>query len=236
LGVRGPGVTVRVERIPVASALWSWSMWREDSYTVPNAKCPCCGEDVFFYRSPYGGAVFFDELGPPWPKHPCTITEKQSNYLEFSSASASYSSFGSKGRRTYKWQNHGWHPGLCPRLEEPKTGVFKLTVNSEGTTRSLYFTPNDRSHFENEEAPLVHVRRLENGSYKIAFHWPFARNYEIIAYCTPDELQAVIAAAEEAKQQPDPTGALEHLLARRPTGSLGKAISDAIRKGSDKKT
>jgi hypothetical protein len=31
-----------------------------------------CGEQVFFYQSPSGGRVFFDHLGPPWPKHPCT--------------------------------------------------------------------------------------------------------------------------------------------------------------------
>ena len=40
--------------------------------TYPNAHCPVCGAKVFFYESPYGGRVFFDELGPPWPKHPCT--------------------------------------------------------------------------------------------------------------------------------------------------------------------
>lgn len=40
--------------------------------TVPNSRCPVCGEPVFFYMSPFGGRVFFDELGPPWPKHPCT--------------------------------------------------------------------------------------------------------------------------------------------------------------------
>lgn len=38
----------------------------------PNARCPVCGASVYFYQSPYGGRVFFDELGPPWPKHPCT--------------------------------------------------------------------------------------------------------------------------------------------------------------------
>jgi hypothetical protein len=27
---------------------------------------------VFFYQSPFGGRVFFDDLGWPWPKHPCT--------------------------------------------------------------------------------------------------------------------------------------------------------------------
>jgi len=43
-----------------------------ESYTVPNAKCPVCDAPVFFYQSPHGGRVFFDELGPPWSKHPCT--------------------------------------------------------------------------------------------------------------------------------------------------------------------
>jgi hypothetical protein len=42
------------------------------SYTDPNAKCPGCGERVYFYQSPDGGRVFFDELGWPWPKHVCT--------------------------------------------------------------------------------------------------------------------------------------------------------------------
>lgn len=43
-----------------------------ESYTNPNALCPVCGETVFFYQSPHGGRVFFDALGWPWPKHPCT--------------------------------------------------------------------------------------------------------------------------------------------------------------------
>lgn len=42
------------------------------SYVVPDAICPVCGMKVFFYQSPNGGRVFFDDLGWPWPKHPCT--------------------------------------------------------------------------------------------------------------------------------------------------------------------
>jgi hypothetical protein len=42
------------------------------SYVNPNAHCPVCGKKVFFYQSPFGGRVFFDDLGWPWPKHPCT--------------------------------------------------------------------------------------------------------------------------------------------------------------------
>lgn len=38
----------------------------------PNAECPVCGDRVFFYQNRFGSRVFFDELGPPWPKHPCT--------------------------------------------------------------------------------------------------------------------------------------------------------------------
>lgn len=42
------------------------------SYVNPNAYCPVCGEQVYFYQSPFGGRVFFDDLGWPWPKHQCT--------------------------------------------------------------------------------------------------------------------------------------------------------------------
>ncbi len=45
------------------------------SYTTPNARCPVCAKWVYFYQSPHGGRVFFDELGGDWPKHPCTDTK-----------------------------------------------------------------------------------------------------------------------------------------------------------------
>jgi hypothetical protein len=48
------------------------------SYTTPNARCPVCSKWAYFYQSPYGGRVFFDELGGDWPKHPCTDTKSRS--------------------------------------------------------------------------------------------------------------------------------------------------------------
>ncbi|MBP2238680.1 hypothetical protein J2Z31_005221 [Sinorhizobium kostiense] len=42
------------------------------SYVNPNAECPVCHERVYYYQSPFGGRVFFDDLGWPWPKHSCT--------------------------------------------------------------------------------------------------------------------------------------------------------------------
>jgi hypothetical protein len=41
-------------------------------FVVPNARCPECGESVYYYQNDAGSRVFFDELGWPWPKHPCT--------------------------------------------------------------------------------------------------------------------------------------------------------------------
>src|SRR5688572_22851308 len=59
-----------------ASGTYGSMPWRirysYESFVNPNASCPVCGERVFFYQSILGGRVFFDELGPPWPKHPCT--------------------------------------------------------------------------------------------------------------------------------------------------------------------
>lgn len=52
------------------------------SYTIRNSYCPVCGEDVYFYRSENDGRVFFDELGPPWPKHPCTDSSRSINEEE----------------------------------------------------------------------------------------------------------------------------------------------------------
>lgn len=41
-------------------------------YVNTNAKCPVCGAAVFFYANAAGSRVYFDDLGPPWAKHPCT--------------------------------------------------------------------------------------------------------------------------------------------------------------------
>lgn len=72
------------------------------SFTVPNASCPVCGAAVFFYQSPSGGRVFFDELGPPWPKHDCT---------DNTILSASIKGLAATPRtRKLAWRKEGWEP------------------------------------------------------------------------------------------------------------------------------
>lgn len=46
------------------------------SFMTPNANCPVCGVRVYFYSNSFGSRVFFDDIGPPWPKHRCTDRAK----------------------------------------------------------------------------------------------------------------------------------------------------------------
>ncbi|PBB34337.1 hypothetical protein [Mesorhizobium sp. WSM3882] len=45
-------------------------------FVDPNAKCPVCGAPVYYYQNARGSRVFFDDLGPPWPKHACTDNQR----------------------------------------------------------------------------------------------------------------------------------------------------------------
>ncbi len=65
------------------SNIWTWhasTRTEYPSYVNPNATCPVCHEAVYYYQSPDGGRVFFDDLGPPWPKHPCTDSSSISRH------------------------------------------------------------------------------------------------------------------------------------------------------------
>ena len=57
-------------------------------YINPNARCTVCGAAVFFYANAAGSRVYFDDLGPPWPKHPCTDnpTKRIREHATFSGA------------------------------------------------------------------------------------------------------------------------------------------------------
>ena len=54
----------------------SWTAF----FIEPNASCPVCSAKVFYYQNANGSRVFFDELGWPWPKHPCTNSKVQTSF------------------------------------------------------------------------------------------------------------------------------------------------------------
>ncbi len=121
----------------------TWTRW-STGLVNPNARCPECGEPVYFYASPYGGRVFFDELGPPWPKHPCTDRSTFSNYQPTLSAETA----GGQGQW---WVSQGWTPlqnTIIARHEigrgifviEEYTGGFRIKwLEYPDLHRRLYF-------------------------------------------------------------------------------------------------
>ncbi len=80
---------------------------QERSYTCPNASCPVCGESVFYFCNTNGSSIFFDHLGPPWPKHPCTdkATKYTPSLLPLEKRLLSQSKDWQKGFKLYKMQS-----------------------------------------------------------------------------------------------------------------------------------
>lgn len=90
--------------MPATQSWWPRALTSTyESYVNPYASCPVCGAAVFFYQSPSGGRVFFDELGPPWPKHPCTDNTSRPGQL---ASAPSVSTVAAD----YVWQRSGWQP------------------------------------------------------------------------------------------------------------------------------
>ena len=50
---------------------------------VPNATCPECLEEVYFFRHYNGGCAWFDDIPSPWPKHRCMDIEGTKCSSEF---------------------------------------------------------------------------------------------------------------------------------------------------------
>ena len=86
-----------------------------ERYLNPFAKCPVCGAAVFFFQDSNDGRVFFDELGPPWPKHPCT------DHSDRDWDSGNHCSSESSPVVTDpQWKREGWQPFLLTEAIFPR--------------------------------------------------------------------------------------------------------------------
>lgn len=125
--------------LPVVAVPWRRTATSCDSYVDPNAICPVCGAEVFFYQSPHGGRVFFDHLEPPWPKHPCTDT-----YL---SRPATFRILASPPKAIGKSRSaapDGWNP-LMPLRSDRVADRERVRLDPEIThfaSRYLYIPHN----------------------------------------------------------------------------------------------
>lgn len=126
------------------------------SFTNPNASCPVCREQVFFYQSPDGGRVFFDSLGPPWPKHPCTDnTSKPSSIPENDLINIETS-----------WQEYNWLPAIVESVKK-RNNLWNVSLSERG---QIFVTLTDISYLK--AGMPMQIREIIGDFYQLSFFDP----------------------------------------------------------------
>lgn len=150
-----------------------------ESFVNPNASCPACGESVFFYQSPSGGRVFFDELGPPWPKHPCTDNKSSPRKLSNHERTIS-------AEKEYKWQKEGWNPFYIDVVGRLNKYVVSLRGLSNSEEVILYINLPLLRHgspMEISSDSVAHLSEIEKGKkYRISYLSIYGFKKEHYAY------------------------------------------------------
>ena len=138
------------------------------SYVNPNAICPVCRAPVYFYASPHGGRVFFDDLGPPWPKHGCTSTSR----LVFTS---DITFQFSKPNTQPKWQIEGWSPLIIHAITRWDSEIVVLTAMSDGKEMKIYVhlpvrTERESTFSFDRTRHIAHIRALGDSRVELSFY------------------------------------------------------------------
>lgn len=141
------------------------------TYTVPGALCPVCGAEAFFYMSPHGGRVFFDELGPPWPKHPCTDNGRPVRPVN-----------GTQ-RTTHVWARDGWEPLIILDAVVYSPNVTSLECMHRAEVIQLYLPRNKKS--DNQQlttSSLVQAKKVDEFRYFLSALSEQAQVVQLFAY------------------------------------------------------
>nr|PMH64403.1 hypothetical protein BCU62_16215 [Enterovibrio norvegicus] len=116
---------------------------------MPNTACPSCGANVYYYEHPNGAKVYFDQLGPPWPKHPCTTSSpsKKANGTQKTQSCSEP-----------EWKKHYWQPLIVEKkvLLSSGTGVRIQAKTNEFSVRFELKTQLLKQKFCSEK----HVEQL----------------------------------------------------------------------------
>ncbi|MGX5835091.1 hypothetical protein ACWIJ6_13285 [Aeromonas piscicola] len=149
---------------------------RYESFVNPNASCPVCGENVYFYQSPLGGRVFFDNLGPPWPKHGCTNNTSIPKQIAPSQKPS---------QKKYSWQKNGWHPLLISHIHNRDKHHLCIECEHEQKTINLFIKKDSVSLGEEpviSTSTIAHIKKINDDEYKLSFLFGLGDNKTIIAY------------------------------------------------------
>lgn len=156
------------------------------SYTIPNAKCPICGEPVFFYKSENDGSVFFDELGPPWPKHPCT--DNANNY------SPNEYNF-SQSNPLREWEKNGWIPVVLENSVKKKSSAIVITRINKSSDNNIevIIKDSDAKKLTKNDALFFFQRTNSQSFTLIAFDLIKSQEVQLLFTCDTSELDRFCA-------------------------------------------
>lgn len=145
-----------------------------ESYVNPNAACPVCGEAVFFYQSPHGSRVFFDELGPPWPKHPCTDTFSLPARLE---------NHESYEKRAFGWTKEDWSPFSIDTVISFDKGCFKISGRCNDLPQNVYVRSDAWSENRlKKNHYLAHLKKISLSCFDLSIFCPERGGVLVKAY------------------------------------------------------
>ena len=154
-----------------------------ESFTVPNIKCKCCGEEIFFYQSPYGGKVFFNELGHPWEKH-CCEPECCAKKIENIPHEVLNKDRIVELIKEPFWKKDGWTPAIYIKEEYYDYLIKKITFKAMNNYQEYsFFVKNKQfSLFKIKEGLAINFRPINETFFEISFYLDDRdRRYIIIA-------------------------------------------------------
>ena len=150
-----------------------------ESFVNPHARCPVCGAGVFYYQSPDGGRVFFDALGPPWPKHPCTDNAPSSRLSR---------PRPSPSLPRYQWQQDAWVPFILSSVLSYSPRLVRVSGHCGDAPLELYIRkqslPPSRDPREFMELAAVLVKLERPGRYRMSVLGPSLTPTELFGYAS----------------------------------------------------
>lgn len=192
------------------AAAWSGPYLRFASFVNPNATCPVCGAPVFYFQSAAGGRVYFDELGPPWPKHACT---------DNSHGASSHMPGKEEGAGGYRWQRDGWTPFMVTMVFDYDPALVRIDGNIDGQPIELYLRKSGLPGPHSARDFLIHAAiqssKASPGTFRLSILGPPLKPIEITGYLSSNEARG----SGRTSSDPRPLGTAPRRVVRFRPGS-----------------
>jgi hypothetical protein len=104
--------------------------------------------------------VFFDDVGPPWPKHPCTDTSITESDRQPPLLARSLTTFARP-----KWLEEGWVPMIVGTLSNVESGRLRfqsIRTTWAGAEITIYL-----KGWEVKRGGMYHVKRITDERFSI---------------------------------------------------------------------